>query len=99
MIVVLGTIRIPPGTLDDIRPAMAEMIAASQREDGCIAYSYALDVLDDGLIHVVEKWRDREALDAHFQTDHLHAWREKFGRLGISDRNLRRFTVDSGTPT
>jgi quinol monooxygenase YgiN len=78
---------------------MTDMIEASRREDGCIAYSYSLDILDDGLIHVVEKWRDRKSLEAHFLSAHLQEWRQQFGRLGITDRNLRLFEVDQGTPT
>jgi quinol monooxygenase YgiN len=99
VILVLGTIRIPPAKIDAARTAMANMIEASRREDGCVAYSYSLDILDDGLIHVVEKWRDRQSLETHFHTDHLREWRQQFTRLGITDRNLRLFEVDQGTPT
>jgi quinol monooxygenase YgiN len=96
VILVLGTIRIPAGSLDIVRPAMATMIDASRREDGCLAYTYSLDVLDNGLVHVVEKWRDRAALDAHFTTAHLGEWRQGFARLGITDRNLRLFEIAEG---
>jgi quinol monooxygenase YgiN len=99
MILVLGTIRIPAAELDEALPAMTDMIEASRREDGCIAYSYSLDVLDNGLIHVVERWRDRKSLEAHFLAAHLQEWRQQFSRLGITDRNLRLFEVDQGTPT
>ncbi len=74
------------------------MIAASRAEDGCLHYSYALDVLDDGLIHVNEAWRDRTALDAHFASDHLKAWRSHFGPLGITDRDLICHEVTSSEP-
>ncbi|WP_086608136.1 putative quinol monooxygenase [Erythrobacter donghaensis] len=99
MILIVGTIRIPPGTLDKIRPVMSEMIEASRREDGCLHYAYALDVLDAGLIHVIEKWRDRAALDAHFAAPHLAEWRQQFARFGITDRNLQLYTADAGEPT
>ena len=99
MILVLGTIRIPTGSLDIVRPAMATMIDASRREDGCLAYTYSLDVLDNGLIHVVEKWRDRAALNAHFTTAYLMEWRQRFGQLGITDRNLRLFEITEGEVT
>lgn len=99
MILLLGTIRIAKGKLADIRPAMAKMIAASRAEDGCLAYSYSLDVLDDGLIHVIEKWRDRAALDRHFATTHLSEWRSQFEPLGIFDRNLMLYEISEGEPT
>ena len=46
---------------------MAEVVAASRAEDGCIDYAYAEDMLDPGLIRVIEAWRDQAALDRHFK--------------------------------
>ncbi|KPF77863.1 antibiotic biosynthesis monooxygenase [alpha proteobacterium AAP81b] len=88
MILVVGTIRIAPGTLALVLPAMRAMAEASRGEGGCLAYHYAADVLEPGLIHVVERWTDREALAAHFATPHLAAWRAQWPALGITDRRL-----------
>jgi quinol monooxygenase YgiN len=88
MILVTGTIRLPADALPRALPVMAAMVAASRAEPGCLAYSYAQDLFDAGLIHVVERWRDRAALAAHFASPHLAAWRAQFADLGISDRNL-----------
>jgi quinol monooxygenase YgiN len=89
MILVTGTIRLASDGLASARPAMAAMMAASRAEPGCIAYAYAQDLLDPGLIHVIERWRDRAALAAHFATPHLAAWRAQFAELGITDRELQ----------
>lgn len=72
---------------------MARMISASRAEDGCEEYSYAEDVLDAGLIHVKELWRDQAALDRHFVSEHIAAWRSAWPELGIKDRNLRVYDV------
>ena len=72
------------------------MLAASRAEPGCLRYSYAVDVLDEGLVHVVEAWADRDALAAHFQTPHMAEWRAEFAALGISDRDLRLYETDEG---
>ena len=64
MIQIVGTVRIPAGSIDAARPAMERMLAASRAEPGCLRYSYAVDVLDEGLVHVVEAWADRDALAA-----------------------------------
>jgi len=89
MLLVIGTIRMPAENLNEARYAMREMIEASLEEEGCEAYSYSEDVLEPGLVHVNEIWRDREALDAHFETEHLAEWRANWDRLGIHDRDLR----------
>ncbi len=91
MILVVGTIRVFPGTLAAALPAMHAMAAASRGERGCLAYHYAEDVLDPGLIHVVEHWSDRDALAAHFATPHLAEWRAQWPALGITERKLQLF--------
>lgn len=88
MILISGTIRLPVAGLAAALPAMTAMMAASRAEPGCIAYAYAQDLLDPGLIHVAERWTDRAALAAHFASPHLAAWRAQFAGLGITERNL-----------
>ena len=96
MILIMGTVRIDPARIETARPAMAAMVAASNAEDGCETYAYSQDLLDPGLIHITERWRDREALAAHFSSAHMATWRGAIPGLGISDRNLRRYESDEG---
>ena len=74
---------------------MIAMLEASRAEDGCLVYSYAEDVAEPGLIRVFEVWRDQAALDAHFQTPHLAAWRAAWPEFGVSDRRLIAYEVAS----
>ncbi|MGX5839723.1 putative quinol monooxygenase [Mesorhizobium sp. ArgA1] len=99
MLVIIGTIRLPPERLDEARPAMQRMISGSRAEPGCLDYSYAQDVLDAGLIHVTEVWSDREALDAHFRSPHIADWRENWAALGIGERNLKLYEAGEPNPT
>lgn len=97
MIVIIGSFRVPPSMIDIVRPVMETMIKASRAEDGCIEYAYALDVLDEGLVRVSEKWRDRDALEAHFRTAHIAEWRAQISALAMSERELTAYeTVDDG---
>lgn len=91
MIVIEGTFRLPAGKVVPARPAMEVMILASRTEAGCLDYSYSLDLIDPGLVHVTERWESRDALTAHFATPHMAAWRAQFADLGISDRSLRLY--------
>lgn len=90
---MLGTVRLPPENLAKAQSAMADMIAASRAEEGCAEYSYAEDLLQPGLIHVKELWRDQLALDKHFASDHIKAWRAAWPELGICERKLRAYEV------
>jgi quinol monooxygenase YgiN len=91
MIVIEGTVRIPPENLEAARSVMEQMIRASCAEAGCIDYAYSVDVLDPGLIRVTERWESREALAAHFRTAHMATWRAFFPQLGITGRDLRLY--------
>ena len=99
MLLIVGTIRLAPERLAAARPAMRAMVEASRSEDGCLGYSYAEDVLEPGLIHVAERWRDRAALDRHFATAHLAAWRACWAEYGIGERALTLYEADEGMPT
>ncbi|MEZ2329421.1 putative quinol monooxygenase [Mesorhizobium sp. RCC_202] len=99
MLLIIGTVRLPPDRLEQAKPAMERMISASRAEPGCLDYSYAQDVLDPGLIRVSEAWSDRSALDAHFKSAHIAEWRASWAALGISDRKLTLHETDGGAPT
>jgi quinol monooxygenase YgiN len=92
-VAVAGTFRIPPQNVEALRPHLEAVIAETRSEDGCLAYSYAFDVEDAGLIRVFEHWRDQAALEAHFATPHMLAWREARDQLGFHDRRLKRFEI------
>jgi quinol monooxygenase YgiN len=99
MLLIVGTIRLPAPNLADALPAMKRMVAASRAEDGCVEYSYAEDIFDPGLIHVKERWTDQPALDRHFASAHVAAWRALWPGLGIRDRELRVYDVGDARPT
>jgi len=99
MLLVIGTVRLPPGNLEQARSAMRSMVSASRAEDGCVEYAYAEDVLEPGVIHVKELWRDQAALDQHFKSAHIAAWRAAWPHLGIGDRHLRAYEVGEPQPT
>ena len=88
MLLIIGTVRLPPQNLGAARPIMERMTKASRAEEGCIEYVYAQDVFELGLIHVKELWTDQAALDAHFASAHIVEWRAAWPELGIGDRDL-----------
>ena len=45
------------------------------------------------LIRVFEVWRDQDALDAHFRTDHIARWRAVWPQFGVSDRRLTAYEI------
>ena len=87
MILIAGTVRFPPENMPAARPVMERMITATRAEDGCVQYAFAEDVLDPGLIHISELWRDAAALDLHRSAAHMAAWRAAGAELGVHGRD------------
>ncbi|MBS0409733.1 MAG: antibiotic biosynthesis monooxygenase [Proteobacteria bacterium] len=97
-LIIAGTVRCPPENVAAFRPHMVAMLTATRAEDGCVDYSYAEDVAEPGLIRVFEIWRDQGALDAHFKTEHMAAWRAAWPGFGVSDRRLFAYEIASERP-
>jgi quinol monooxygenase YgiN len=93
VLLIVGTVRLPPENLDAARPVMQRMVEASRAEPGCLDYGYAEDVLEPGLIHVKELWTDQAALDRHFAAPHRAEWRAAWPALGIGGRNLHVYKI------
>ena len=94
MILIVGTVRVPEAAFDTAREAMATMIAETRKEDGCIRYAFAQDVVDKGVMHVSEAWRDRAALTAHANR---RTWPN--GARRSAERARPSATCGSTTPT
>ena len=98
MIVVSGHIRVRADKMDELRPFMRGALEATRKEKGCLLYAYGEDVLDPGLIRIVERWESWEAIEAHGKTPHIKAWadaREANG--GTLERDILAWEV-TGEP-
>lgn len=88
MIIVSGRVVVKAGALQKLRPVMQAMLSASRAEPGCIEYYYGPDMSDPNAFLVLEKWESWDALDAHFGTPHLKAWRAALNGAGLVSREL-----------
>ena len=94
MIIVEGFVRMEnAGDFEKVRAAAEKQIAASNAEDGCIIYCYALDVLDPTIMRVFEKWKSWEALEAHFKEPHMNDWRAALADVKFLERSIRAHEV------
>ena len=95
MLIVEGWIRMEPADIDRLTPAAGTMIAATLKEEGCLAYAFARDLVDSGLLRLVERWRDEEALAAHFQTPHMAAFNQAIAGTTRLGGSVKVYTVDA----
>ena len=96
MLAVLGHFRMPVERLAKARPMMQAVIAATLTEPGCLAYSYAEDVVEPGLIRVAERWESRAHLVAHFASPHMTQWKDERATLGLFDREITLHDLGEG---
>jgi quinol monooxygenase YgiN len=96
MLIVLAKATVPDGALEAALDAIAAMVAASRAEEGCIAYSFTRDVLDPATLHIVEKWRDDDALKFHFTTPHMAAFQAAIAGTGVQVTEALKFQTDEG---
>ena len=68
---VVATIPTDPSAGEAVRAGLAELVAATLAEDGCLAYEAFESTAQPGVFVTIETWRGQEDLDAHMQTPHI----------------------------
>lgn len=85
MISVVATIRLHHGQRDSFLEIFKANVPEVLRETGCLEYYPAIDLasgiavqlLEEDVVTIIEKWQSLEALRAHLATPHMLAYREK----------------------
>jgi len=93
MVAVIGQFRLPVASMETGLGAMRKVLEATRAEAGCIAYSYAEDLLEPGLIRISELWESAAHLAAHFNAPHMAEWIKTRAELGLTDRDVSRYTI------
>lgn len=96
MIIVQGWVRLSAGEGERLRPAAVAMMEASRAEAGCLKYAYAADLAEPDRLHVVERWADQAALDAHFASAHMAAFNAAFAGASIVEAQVEAYAADEG---
>ena len=98
MIQINGMIKLGRPLDAATRKALVEMVRASRAEDGCIDYSFASDLADPDTLVLFERWRDRQALDAHGKSAHMEQFRQVMAANPPEKRDLRMYQTNDGQP-
>lgn len=82
-----------PETIAETRSALEGIIDPTRAEAGCIYYELMQnnDVPTD--FTFVEEWESDETLDAHLQSSHISAFKERAGDLLACDPDIRRYAL------
>ncbi|MEX0846854.1 MAG: putative quinol monooxygenase [Ilumatobacteraceae bacterium] len=98
MIVISATLKIDPARTADFAAAATAMTAATLEEPGCASYRFAIACDDPSISIVMEEWQDQEALDLHFATPHMAAFREAVAGIMLGGSSAIKYEVSSKGP-
>ncbi len=69
MLIVAGEIEIDPARREEAIAAAREMMDATRREAGCVAYAFSADLADPGRFRIFEEWESQAALGLHLDSE------------------------------
>jgi quinol monooxygenase YgiN len=91
MIIVQGWVRVHPDDLATLGTAAAELAAETRKESGNLAYAFAADVNDPGLLHIIERWENEEGVAAHMLSSALATFMPKLSALRDVELRIARY--------
>jgi methylmalonyl-CoA/ethylmalonyl-CoA epimerase len=84
VIIVTGSVTLPPDAMDEAVALALDHVHRSRREPGCLLHSVHHDAEDPNRLVFLEHWQDRDALDQHFRVPASAAFVERLQDLATA---------------
>jgi quinol monooxygenase YgiN len=84
VILVTGSVRARPETVDRVLACSLEHVHRSRAEPGCLSHSVHFDAEDPLHLVFVERWADADALRAHFGVPASREFVKELGALAAT---------------
>ena len=68
---VVARDKIKPECREEAFKLLEELIAKTKEEPGNISYVYCKDTKDPDYFAMIEEWKDKDAIDAHMNSEHF----------------------------
>jgi quinol monooxygenase YgiN len=95
MIIVHGTFPVKEEVRDDALELMRRMAIASRAEVGCVSYEFYIGLSDPNTLLLFQEWESVEALQGHFDTDHMEEFLKVLPEVLDGEVSTRRYEVRS----
>ena len=76
MLIILGSLTMRPELVEEVKPILANIRAATLMEAGCIGYDGHIALDNPAKFVFIERWETEAAFQAHLQQPHVQAWRD-----------------------
>jgi quinol monooxygenase YgiN len=96
MIVVAGSVSVPPENTEAFMTAAADISTASRTLDGNI--DYCISMQSPGVFRFLEIWDNEESMMAQFAAPHFGAFQAAVGELGMAGMDGKRYEISSVGP-
>jgi len=93
MIIVHGTFPGKAELRDDAIKMMRSMAKASKAEFGCITYEFYVGLSDPNTLLLFQEWESVEALQEHFETNHMEDFLRRLPEVLNGEVSTRRYEV------
>ena len=93
MLCLVVNIEAQEGKQDEMLALVKPLVAASQKEEGCIEYNFYQNLDSPTSFAFIEKWKDQAALDFHHNQDHFTAAVPKMGPLCAKPPEVKQFDL------
>ena len=80
MIVVNAVVKSTQEDIVALQGAISTMEAASRAEEGCLDYTFSVELNDTAVLRITEKWVTLDDLKAHFATPHMAEFQAAMGQ-------------------
>jgi quinol monooxygenase YgiN len=88
VIIVTGSVKARPDTLDELLRISLEHVRRSRREPGCLLHTVHYDVEYPNRLVFLEHWSDRDALTAHFNVPESGAFARALAELAAESPRI-----------
>lgn len=98
MIVVNAVVTSTPEDIAALQEAIDIMEVASRAESGCDDYTFSVELNNNSVMRITEKWHNLEALMAHMQTPHMAEFQKTMGTHPPVSMELKFYEVKEIQP-
>jgi quinol monooxygenase YgiN len=94
VIIVTGSVRAKPDTIDQVLAIGLEHVHRSRLEPGCRLHSVHRDVEDPLHVVFLEQWSDIDALHAHFRVPESRELAKSLNALAATPPEMNIYNVE-----
>ena len=94
MVIVLGSVEIEEGALEQALAISQSHVDRSRKEPGCISHGVYVDGENPNRLVFIEQWADMDALQQHFRVPESGLFVRDLGKLATSAPQFKIYTAD-----